>query len=71
MKEPASVASPEQSRPRSRLKWLIPVALAGIAVATAFWFSSGRSRSNAPLDPVVEGGLEVGGAITLEFTGAD
>lgn len=70
VKEPASVASPEQPRPRSRLKWLVPVALAGIAVSTAFWFSSGKVAFERATYPVVEGGLEVGGAITLEFTGA-
>ena len=70
VKEPASVASSKQPRPRSRLKWLIPVALAGIAVSTFFWFSSGKVAVERATYPVVEGGLEVGGAITLEFTGA-
>ena len=69
VKEPASVASPEQPRPRIRLKWLLPVALAGIAVSTVFWFSSGNVAVERATYPVVEGGLEVGGAITLEFTG--
>ena len=70
VKEPASVASREQLRSRSRLKWLIPVALAGIVISTAFWFSSGKVAVDRATYPVVEGGLEVGGAITLEFTGA-
>ena len=51
------------------MKWLLPVALAGIAVSMVFWFSSGNVAIERATYTVVEGGLEVGGAITLEFTG--
>ena len=70
VEETAPVESSDNPRPRGRMKWLVPVALAGIAAATAFWMNTGKVAVERATYPVVEGGLEVGGVITLEFTGA-
>ena len=68
--EPAPAVSSDLPRPRGRMKWLVPVALLGIASATALWLNTGKVSVERATYPVVEGGLEVGGVITVEFSGA-
>ncbi len=58
--------------PRKALPW-IPIALAAVAVVVGIFLLpplfAGRTILGPPTFPVVEGGLDVNGAITLTFSG--
>jgi class 3 adenylate cyclase len=69
---PAPVAAPAgATRSRGKARWLVPAGVAGVlGVAAMLLLAAGDVAVARATYPVVEGGLQIGAPITVEFTGA-